>query len=362
MKIIIKKFLLKLFKIIEFNVIINFSKQISGLPLANKGIDLVLSFSKSNYISYFIRPKYSKNFKQVSTEQVDFKEFGIIIQGPINNTNELNFLKETLKIYKLIFPKTLIVISTWENSYIDELETNEYIQIERSKLPSEPGMGNINYQIKSTSNAIKIFKKKGIRNILKTRTDCRIMKPNLKSYLLSLQKTFCSENPKHSRIFASSVATCKYRIYGLTDILLFGSTKEIEIYFKDETDQEILKNYSFKRIMNETVVMSEILLCARYLKNKSIKLDWTLEHWWYCLSKYFGIIDASSLDFFWHKYDWHFEQRFIRNYLFKSSRSIEFSEWLSLYNEFNLNFKSLNYKEKFYYNEKTKIIEKKSSL
>ena len=68
MKIIIKKFLLKLFKIIEFNVIINFSKQISGLPLANKGIDLILSFSKSNYISYFIRPKYSKNFKQVSTE------------------------------------------------------------------------------------------------------------------------------------------------------------------------------------------------------------------------------------------------------------------------------------------------------
>ena len=46
----------------------------------------------------------------------------------------------------------------------------------------------------------------------------------------------------------------------------------------------------------------------------------------------------------------------------KSSRSIEFSEWLSLYNQFNLNFKTLNYKEKFYYDEKKKIMIKKSFL
>ena len=68
------------------------------------------------------------------------------------------------------------------------------------------------------------------------------------------------------------------------------------------------------------------------------------------------IVDVNSIDFFWYKYDWNFEQRFIRNYLFKSSRSIEFSEWLSMYNEFNLNFKTLNYKEKFKYDEKKNTI------
>ena len=46
----------------------------------------------------------------------------------------------------------------------------------------------------------------------------------------------------------------------------------------------------------------------------------------------------------------------------KSSRSIEFSEWLSLYNEFNLNFNSLNYKEKFHYDEKKNKIGKKNAL
>lgn len=357
----IKKILKKInfFSYLKYNIILNFSKKVSGLPLANKGIDFIASYSRSNFISYFIRPKYSKNYKLISTEEIDKKEFGIIIQGPISTKKELAFLRETLEIYKKIFPKTIIIISTWQNSFTENLQNDDYIKIHKSEKPKDPGLGNINYQIKSTSNAIKILKKEGIKNILKTRTDCRLLKPNLKSFFLSLQKTFISTNPKNSRIFASNIATCKYRIYGLTDILLFGKTEEIELYFKDETEVEILKNYSFNRIINETAVMSEILLCARYLKNKGIQLDWTLEHWWQCLSKYFGIVDANTIDLFWYKYDWNFEQRFVRNYLFKSSRSIEFSEWFSMYNEFELNLKTLDYKEKFLLDEKKNKITKK---
>jgi len=360
-KKILKKILKKInfFKYLKYNIILNFSKKVSGLPLANKGLDFIVSYSKKNFISHIIRPKYSEDFKLISTEQIDQKEFGIIIQGPISNKKELIFLNETLKIYKKIFPKTLIIISTWENSFTENLQNDDYIKIHKSEKPKDPGLGNINYQIKSTSNAIKLLKKEGIKNILKTRTDCRIMKPNLKSYFLSLQKTFVSKNSKSSRIFASNIATCKYRIYGLTDILLFGTTEEIELYFKDETEADILKNYSFKRIINETAVMSEILLCARYLKNKGIQLDWTLDHWWQCLSNYFGIVDANSIDLFWYKYDWNFEQRFVKNYLFKSSRSIEFSEWFSMYNEYELNLKTLDYKEKFFLDEKKNKITKK---
>ena len=353
--------ILKKFNFLSFlkkNLIIDFSKKVSGLSLANRGLDFIFSFSKSNFISYIIRPKYSKNFNLISTEKINFKEIGIIIQGPINSNTELFFLKETLKIYKKIFPKTLIVISTWQNSYTENLKDDDYFKIYRAKVPDEPGLGNINYQIKSTANAIKLLKKEGIKNILKTRTDCRIMKPNLKSFLLGLQKTFVSNNELNSRIFASNVATCKYRIYGLTDILLFGKTEEIELYFKEETEEQIFKKYSFQRIINETAVMSEILLCARYLKNKGVELDWTLDHWWHCLSKYFGIIDLNNLDLFWYKYDWNFEQRFVKNYLYKSSRSIEFSEWLSLYHQFELNFEKLDYKEKFSLDENKKITKK----
>ena len=357
LKLFLKR--INLFEKLKYNIIFNFSKKISGLKLANRGIDFIFSFSKSNYISYIIRPKNSKNFNLISTEKIETKEFGIIIQGPIDNKRELNFINETIRIYKMIFPKTFIVISTWQNSYTENLINEDYVKVCKSQLPDKPGFGNINYQIKSTSNAIKILKKNGIKNILKTRTDCRILKPNLKSYFLSLQKIFVSDGLTNSRIFASNIATCKYRVYGITDILLFGKTEEIEIYFKDEVEEDILKKYSFNRIINETAVITEILLCARYLKNKGVKLEWTLEHWWLCLSKYFGIVDMNSLDLFWHKYDWNFEQRFTRNYLFKSSRSIEFSEWLSMYNNFELNFKDINYKEKFYLDEKRNEIVKK---
>ena len=68
----IKK-ILKKFNFLSFlkkNLIIDFSKKVSGLPLANRGLDFIFSFSKSNFISYIIRPKYSKNFNLISTSKV----------------------------------------------------------------------------------------------------------------------------------------------------------------------------------------------------------------------------------------------------------------------------------------------------
>ena len=73
----IKKILKKInfFSYLKYNIILNFSKKVSGLPLANKGIDFIASYSRSNFISYIIRPKYSKNYKLISTEEIDKKEF-----------------------------------------------------------------------------------------------------------------------------------------------------------------------------------------------------------------------------------------------------------------------------------------------
>ena len=80
--LILKK--INFFSYLKYNIILNFSKKVSGLPLANKGLDFIASYSKSNFISYIIRPKYSKNYKLISTEEIDKKEFGIIVQGPIS--------------------------------------------------------------------------------------------------------------------------------------------------------------------------------------------------------------------------------------------------------------------------------------
>ena len=51
------------------------------------------------------------------------------------------------------------------------------------------------------------------------------------------------------------------------------------------------------------------------------------EDWWNSLKDYFCIIDNSSLDLFWYKYDWDYEYRFLRTYSDKFSRAIDFQDW-----------------------------------
>jgi hypothetical protein len=139
--------------------------------------------------------------------------------------------------------------------------------------------------------------------------------------------------------------------------LLFGHIKEIDKYFAPEEEEQIFKKYKLKKIYNNTFVAAEILLCVRYLLNNGITLEWTNKHWWKILRDYFGIIDAESIDFFWHKHDWLYEKRFVRNYPYISSRCIEFNEWISLYNNLDLGWSRINYKET-HFKKNNKIVKK----
>ena len=46
----------------------------------------------------------------------------------------------------------------------------------------------------------------------------------------------------------------------------------------------------------------------------------------------FCIFDTSSIDMFWYKYHWKYEQRFISNYTSEFNQSLQYSDWLNLYN------------------------------
>lgn len=94
-----------------------------------------------------------------------------------------------------------------------------------------------------------------------------------------------------------------------------------------------------------------------FAKNE-INLEWTNKHWWKILRYYFGINDPKSIDFIWHKHDWLYEKRFVRNYPFISSRCIEFNELISLYNNLDLGWDNINYKERHVI-KSNKIIKKK---
>ena len=330
----------------------NFTKKISKLKIINRGIGFGFFFLTKNFLSIHLRPKYNSDFKLRTVSVYKKNYFAIIIQGPIDNN--INFLCETIKIYKKIFPKCLIVLSTWldEKKHIKKLNKLG-INCLFNEFPESKGLGNINYQLKSTYEGIEFARKKGSKYILKTRTDCRIQKPNVLDSFIGILKNYPpKKNSKvKKRILASSIATCKYRVYGLTDICLFGTTYDLKKYFNFQTENEIFKKYKFpvKKIINEVAIKSEILLCARYLLAIGEDLKWNLRDWWHHLKSYFLIFSSYEIDFFWKKYEWRFEQRLMRSYGYKSNRLVEFSDWLHLYNT-NINklgWDRINYKEKW---------------
>ena len=143
--------------------------------------------------------------------------------------------------------------------------------------------------------------------------------------------------------------TRKYRVYGFSDIMLFGSTENIGKYFSDESFEEGIKKHNFgdyPSTINETAVVHEIFLCARFLKDSNITINWTLEDWWNKCRDIFCVVDPSTIDLFWFKFHWKYEQRFLTNYTSDFTQSLQFSDWLNLYSDKNYKFDE-NKKEKW---------------
>jgi len=344
---IIKNKILNFIKFEKFYFTLNLNKQVSGISILEEAKGFLFFFTKNNYLRFILSPKYQKNFKLISTETSNKTEFGILIQGPILNNEEKKFLYNTLQIYKKIFPNTSIVLSTWESSNTAEFENDfKNLTILKNEIPKNPGLVNINFQIKSASEGLKKIKEMGIKNVLKTRTDTRVMKPNTVSYLLSMLDKFKISNQKFNRIFSCNLQSTKFRPYGLSDLVMFGETKDIELYFNSEDEDTFFKKNQLDKIINDTALAGEVFLCSRYLINIGETLDWSQKHWWKCLAKYFGIFNCYDIDMFWKKYDWQFEQRGLRNYSNLSHRCFDFSDWISLYSNKELNLSDIGYKEK----------------
>tara|TARA_Y100001958_G_C21223747_1_gene549099 strand:+ start:261 stop:1439 length:1179 start_codon:yes stop_codon:yes gene_type:complete len=319
----------------------NLDKKIEHQKIVQKETGFLIDGTKNNYLTYHLRPKNSENFNLESTCKIDEK-MAIIIQGPIQE--KFFFLKNTLSIYKKIFKNSIIIISTWENEDQDIINTlkDENIFIIFNKEP-EKSQYNIDHQIISTNSALKFAHQKGIKYSLKSRADIRIYKNNLETFLISLIKTFPVKNNQliNSRIIVPSLITFRYRLYSISDICLFGETVDLLKYFKKDSFKDGLEIFGLNEknlLKNSTPVVAEIFLCSRLIQNINGKVHWTLEEWWNSLRNYFCIIDNSSLDLFWYKYDWNYEYRFLRTYSDKFSRAIDFQDWLSLYNNFDNNW------------------------
>ena len=340
-------------KFIEFRDTNNFSKKIKdkinlelikkihGKKIINEETGVIIDKTKDNFVSYTLRPKNTKGIA-VESDFYENEDIAIIIQGSLSGLN--NFTEQTIDLYLKLFQKSEIILSIWENE-INKFPIKKYedkIKIIVNTTPLNE-IHNVNLQMISTHNALKYLKKKGIKYCLKTRTDCRIYNKNSLNHLKNLLLLFPIDNNfKHlgTRIISSSIDTRKFRVYGLSDIFLFGETVNLEKYFEFENYLTSLeKNFGkYPCIIKNTAVINEIFLCARYLKNSNVDINWELKEWWKLCGEIFCVVDSSDFDFFWYKYEWKFEQRFIQNYTTNHKQALKFSDWLNLYNKKSFQF------------------------
>ena len=329
----------------------NLNKKIEHQSIIDKESGFIIDNTKNNYLTYHLRPKKAENFNLESTCKIDEK-IAVIIQGPIQE--KFDFLKNTLEIYKKIFKNSIIIISTWKSEDIEKINTlkDKDIYILFNDEP-EKSQSNIDHQIFSTNMALKLAINHNAKYSIKTRADVRLNKSNLETFFISLIKTFPVKTNSliKSRIVVPSLITFKFRIFSLSDIVMFGETNDLLQYFDLELFRDGLKKFDLnekKLLKNETPVVAEIFLCARFMNKLDNSINWNLENWWDSLKNYFCIIDNSSLDLFWHKYDWNYEYRYIRTYSDKFARAIDFQDWLSLYNNSENNWrKSSDEHEKY---------------
>lgn len=290
----------------------------------------VLKHRKSIF-TYHIRPQFAEDYE---IEQSDFakgKKVGIIVQG--NICYKYNFTFETIKLYKKLYPTCYIVLSTWNNEDPLLIKKIELLGVDviLSEYPNNAGNGHLNYQLKSTAEGIYFLKKKGCEYILKTRTDQRICSEMNITYLLDILKVYPSSRITNAgRIVVCSNGCFFGRLYNVTDMLLFGKTKDIEMYFSAPQDLRDSIDYSQKdQVEYSKKRPGEIYLTTSYIERLGFELKWTAEDSDFYMKELFVIVDSESMDWIWLKYNRR-EYKW-RLYNSRFLRPITHKDWLRLY-------------------------------
>jgi len=260
----------------------------------------------------------------------------IVMQGAL--VTDLDFTLQTIKLYRRLHPDALIVLSTWADQSPELLQQalEMGVLVVTNEKPEYMGQQNVNLQIVSSSAGLNAAKKAGATYALKTRTDQRLCATDILEYLHGIQRIFPLDQvgAQQQRLVAVSLNTFRYRIYGISDMFLYGQIDDMLAYWSPPLDERrfdqdalhfrTLREFSLWRVC-------EVYFCTEFLQRTGWDIKWTLEDYWRMLITRFCVIDASSLDLFWPKYS-NRENRW-NNYGLESSNFTElsFRDWTTMF-------------------------------
>ena len=301
----------------------------------------LLEKANNNYfISFRLREKKSSYVKSKPNSLYKYDDIAIVIQGPVIKKN--NFTIETLKIYKYRYPNIKLILSTWDNTEIKLInEINKLdIYLILNKKPKYNGISNINLQIKTTKYGIFKAVELGCKYCLKTRTDQRIYRFDFIQYLISLTDIFTpSENiGLNKRLISISLNTYKYRLYGISDMFMFGDINDMLKYWSVEYDKRLITDVQEGFLLEDwaKAKLCEVYLSTEFANKIKFNLEWTIYNSWKFYRDYFCIIDRESIDIYWQKYNRFNENRTYTNTQRHVKEEFMFSDWINCYNNYSL--------------------------
>ncbi|MEI6335428.1 MAG: WavE lipopolysaccharide synthesis family protein [Methylococcaceae bacterium] len=261
--------------------------------------------------------------------------FAIVMQGPL--IVDSNFTVETLKLYRHNFPDAILIFSTWfVPDDIVKLLEKYAVHIIQNAMPENHGISNVNLQIVTSRAGVLAARDLEAQQVLKTRTDQRIYHPSLETYLFNLVKTFPLAEGlpiQINRLVGISLGTFKYRLYGVTDMFLYGHIDDMLRYWnipldtrRDTTEERKNAGHTLRQFSMWRVC--EVYFCTEFLKSIGRDIAYTLADSFQVLKNHFVIIDQAAIKLYWHKYTLN-EERYAGFGFFDPELS--FNDWLVLY-------------------------------
>jgi len=302
------------------------------------GVDF-LAGPREGFLTWHERPVNAADYQCESlalAQPAEAVRTAIVMQGAL--VAEMDFTLQTLVLYRRLYPQATLILSTWldaDPALLDRARQLD-VQIVQSAKPAFAGQQNINLQIVTSAAGVLAAQAGGATHILKTRTDQRLCAANLPDYLHGLQQSFPlrGASQQQARLLAVSLNTFRYRMYGISDMFLYGTADDMVRYWTPPLDTRVfdpdLRYFTNLREFAQWRVC-EVYLCTEFLQRIGVAPAWTLQDYWRLMAERFCIVDAASLDLFWPKYTTR-EQRW--NKYDKSTLThteLDFRSWMLLF-------------------------------
>lgn len=298
--------------------------------------------SRRSYINYITYPAHAMDICEsasLACYRSDGAEVALLVQGPLVEDND--FTLETLRGYRKQFPQSRIIFSTWPDARKVESPLRSLeIDLVVSEKPAVSGPSNFNLQLLSTQAGLHRAQMMNAKYALKTRSDQRINHPSALTYLLNLLKNyplkFAKDSGLKGRLIGISRDTFKHRIFGLSDMFMFGYTDDLVRYWSVEQRTESKGGAQAPKVLTwrdqYAQQVTETFLMLRFLERVGYSFEPTLFATLDAYRRYFLIVNHASLELYWHKYthddDWHPDFK-LKHY------ELGFHDWLLLYHSFD---------------------------